>query len=82
MQHHMSFYIFFFSLTTDVHHSSQNPPVPAAYYINGVPEDDRIPGVRIHNFFVFGCLSIPFRLQSMTTLNECGKCGSSSLYEY
>ena len=42
---------FLFSLTTDVNHSSQNPPVPAAY-INGVPEG-RIPGVRIHYFFLF-----------------------------
>ena len=29
-----------------------------------------VPAVRVHYHFAFGCLSIPFRLQSMSFLRE------------
>ena len=59
---------YFFSLTTDVNRSSQNPRVPAAQS----RVNDCIPGVRVHYIFASGCLFklIHFRLQSMATLNE------------
>ena len=63
---------YFFSLTTDVNRSSQNPRVPAAQSsVTGC-----IPGVRVHYIFASGCLfklQIPFRLQLMATLNEGDK---------
>ena len=45
-----------------VHH---NPLVAAAQ-----EGDYDCPGVRVHYFFASGYLSIPFRLQSMATLEE------------
>ena len=64
MQRHLSYY--FFSLTTDINGVCQNPRVPAAERSMTITA----PGVRAHCFFASGCLSIPFRLQSMATLEE------------
>ena len=65
MQRHLSYY--YFSLTTDMNRVSQNPRVPTAQrdMVTGCA-----PGVRVHYFFASGCLSIPFRLQVMATLEE------------
>ena len=50
-----------------MNHASRNPRVPAL-------QPDRItgngPGVCVHFYFVSGCLSISFPLQSMATLKE------------
>jgi hypothetical protein len=67
IQHH-----FFFSLTMDMNRNSQHPlaRVPVS---KGVWHGAFASGVRVHNFFDSGCLSIiPFRLhwQSMDTLKE------------
>ena len=62
MQSHFSYS--YFSLTTDLNPVSQNPRVPAAMHPNSAF------GVRVHFFFASGCLSIPFRPQSMATLKE------------
>ena len=59
---------FFFSLTTDINRVSPNLLVPATEQHKPGKYND--PGVRIHNFFASGCQSIPFRLQTMATLNE------------
>ena len=59
--------LFFFSLTTDMNRFCRNPQVPAS------ADQDKgrcVPGVRVFFFFAFGCLSISFGFQSMTTLNE------------
>ena len=63
MQRHFPYY--FFSLTTDMNHISLNLQVPTAQQGRSYA-----PGVRLHYFFASGCLSIPFRLQLMTTLKE------------
>ena len=65
MQRHLLYY--FFSLTTDMNPFSPIPQVPAAK--PGRRNNTNIAGVRVHYFFASGCLSIPFRLQSMATLN-------------
>ena len=57
----------FFSLTTDIYRVSQNPLVPAAPQKQGRYND---PGVRVHYILLLAVLSIPFRLQSMATLEE------------
>ena len=63
IQYHLSYS--FFSLTTDMNRDTQNPRVPA------VQDGKRgVYGVRVHYFFASGCLSIPFRLQSMAALKE------------
>ena len=63
MQYHLSYY--FFSLTTDMNCSGQNPQVPAVKIYKSNYE----PGVRVHFFFFW--LSVnPFCLQSMATLKE------------
>ena len=58
-------FTYFFSLTTDMDHLSQNPRVPTAK-----DKDSNNPGVRVHIFFVSGYLSNPFPLQSMAPLKE------------
>ena len=63
--------IFFFSLTTDINRTSQNPQVPEAQPGFYESDDLNVPGVRVLLFcFVSGCVSIPIRLQSMATLKE------------
>ena len=59
--------LYFFSLTTDMNRFSQNLQVPAAKDGNAY---GIVSGVRVHFFFDFDYLSIPFRLQSMATLKE------------
>ena len=53
------------SLITDIHRVSQNPRVPAAQRVT-----TNVLAVRVLFFFASGCLSIPFGLQSMATLEE------------
>ena len=64
MQRHLSYYVF--SLTTIINLVSQNARVTAAAPQTG----DFIRGMRVYYYFASGCLSIPFRPQSVATLKK------------
>ena len=62
------FVFFFFSLTTDMNHNSQNPRVPVS---RGVWHGAFASGVRVRYFLILAVSPIvPFRLQLMDTLKE------------
>ena len=79
MQYHLSYY--FFSLTTDVNCSAQNPQVPAVKKDIGYYSAC---GVRVLFFFLLAICQFPFVPSQWILWRKAtnGKCGSSFLYKY